>query len=73
MPRKSTSMTLDADLLDEARALGINISRSAEEGLAAAVKAERGRRWREENKAAFEEYNRYIEENGIPLSQYRKF
>ena len=71
--RRSTSMTLDADLLDEARALGVNISRSAEEGLAAAVKAERGRRWREENRAAFEEYNRYIEENGIPLAQYRKF
>ena len=71
--RRSTSMTLDAALLDEARALGVNISRSAEEGLAAAVKAERGRRWREENREAFEEYNRYIEENGIPLAQYRKF
>ena len=71
--RRSTSMTLDAALLDEARALGVNISRSAEEGLAAAVKAERGRRWREENKAAFEEANRYVEEHGIPLSKYRKF
>jgi antitoxin CcdA len=71
--RRATSLTLDRALLDEARALGLNISRAAEAGLAAAVKAERQRRWKEENAGAMADYNAYIEANGIPLAEYRKF
>ena len=64
--RRPTSLTLDAKLLDEAKALGLNLSRAAEAGLVAAVKAERKRRWAEENAGAIAEYNAWIEENGIP-------
>jgi antitoxin CcdA len=71
--RRATSMTLDANLLDEARALGINLSRAAEEGITAQVRAERARRWKEENKEAIAEYNRWIAENGVPLAGLRKF
>lgn len=35
--RRPTNVSLDADLVDEARALDLNVSRSCEEGLAAAV------------------------------------
>lgn len=31
------------------------------------------KRWREENAKAIADYNRFIKENGIPLSEYRKF
>ena len=65
-PRRATSMTLDAALLDEARTLGINLSRAAEEGILAQVRAERARRWKEENATDIAAYNRWIEENGIP-------
>jgi antitoxin CcdA len=41
--------------------------------LAREVKAERERRFKEENAEAFEEYNRFIEENGLPLERYRTF
>ena len=71
--RRSTSLTLDRDLLDEAKELGVNISRAAEAGVLAAVKAERARRWKIDNAEAVAAYNKWIEENGIPLSQYRKF
>ena len=71
--RRSTSLTLDRDLLDQARELGVNISRAAEAGVAAAVKAERARRWKIDNAEAVAAYNKWIEENGIPLAQYRKF
>lgn len=71
--RRATSMTLDATLLDEARALGVNISRAAEEGIRLQVRAERARRWKEDNAQAIVDYNRWIEENGVPLSQFRKF
>ena len=71
--RRATSMTLDAALLDEARALGVNLSRAAEEGLLAAVKAERKRRWAEENAEFIRDYNQWIAENGVPLAEFRKF
>jgi antitoxin CcdA len=69
--RRPTSLTLDAKLLDEAKALGLNVSRAAEEGLLAAVKAERKRRWRAENAGFIEDYNRMIEEEGIPNQDIR--
>lgn len=71
--RRSTSMTLDAALLDEARALGINISRAAEAGLATAVKQARREAWQRENAEAIQSYNDYIEKNGLPLAEFRMF
>ncbi len=71
--RRATSMTLDAALLDEARALGVDLSRAAEEGILAQVRAARARRWKEENAADVAAYNRWIEENGVPFGSYRKF
>jgi antitoxin CcdA len=71
--RRSTSLTLDRDLLDEAKELGVNISRAAEAGVLAAVKAERARRWKVDNAEAVAAYNKWIEENGVPLARYRKF
>lgn len=71
--RRSTSLTLDRRLLDEARDLGVNVSRAAEAGLAEAVGAARARRWQEENAAAIAEYNAFIDADGIPLAEFRKF
>ena len=73
MPRKATNVTLDADLLAAARELGINVSRAAETGLSEAVRRARSENWREENREALESYNRWIEENGLPLEKYRQF
>ena len=69
--RRSTSMTLDVALLDEARALGVNVSRAAEEGILAQVRNERARRWKEENVEFIRDYNDWIAENGIPNSDIR--
>ena len=71
--RKAANLYIDADLLAEAKALSVNISRAAEGGIAEAVKAEKERRWREENRAAIAQNNRYFEEHGLPFSEYRGF
>lgn len=71
--RKAANLSLDEDLVSEARALDINISRAAENGIALALKAERERRWRAENADAVDDMNRYIEKNGLPLSNWRQF
>jgi antitoxin CcdA len=71
--KKAANLSIDERVIAEARAYDINISRAAEEGIARAVKAEKERRWKEENAEAIASWNRYIAENGLPLAQYRRF
>ncbi len=71
--RTKVNLTLDREIAAEARELGLNMSRLAEEAIARAVGAERNRRWREENRAAIEAYNAFIDRNGVPFAEYRKF
>jgi antitoxin CcdA len=37
------------------------------------TKEERWKRWRVENREAMESWNRYVEEHGLPLEDYRLF
>ena len=67
-PRRPTSLTLDRRL-----ELGINVSRAAGDGVARARRAARAQRWREENAAALDDYNRFVDASGIPLAEFRKF
>ncbi len=71
--RKATNVSLDAKLVAEAKVLGVNVSRACEEGLAAELKAERGRQWKIENAQAIESSNAYVREHGLPLARYRQF
>lgn len=71
--RSKVNLTLDTEVSAEARQLGLNMSRLAEEAIASAVKEERNRLWREQNKDALEAYGREIEREGLALSQYRSF
>ncbi|MBJ7440996.1 MAG: type II toxin-antitoxin system CcdA family antitoxin [Sphingopyxis sp.] len=72
-PKKATNVSLSADLVDEARQLGINVSEACQTGLAAEVKKAREAAWKEENRAAIESWNDYIRKNGLPLAKYRQF
>ena len=71
--RRPTNLSIDPELMEEAKALSVNASRAAEDGIARAVAEERSRRWKEENREAIESSNRYVEEHGLPLSKYRMF
>lgn len=71
--KRGTNVSLRSDLVAEARALGISLSGACEQGLAAAVKAEKERRWLEENDEAIRGYNAWIAENGVPLARFRRF
>ena len=50
-----------------------NEFRAAKAAMSKAEIAEMRKVWLEESQAAFEDYNRYIEEHGIPLAEYRQF
>ena len=71
--KRATNVSLDGRLLTEARALGINISRACDHGLALHIAEERARRWLEENKAALDSSNAYVERHGLPLARHRQF
>lgn len=47
--------------------------RAAKAAMSVAEREELGRVWLEESQGFFEYYNRYIEENGLPLAEYRQF
>ncbi len=71
--RRPTNVSLDSRLVEDAKALGINVSRASEEGLAREIKAERQRRWLEDNKDALDEYNEWVRNNELPFAKYRQF
>ncbi len=71
--RRAANLSIDGDLMDEAKAMKINLSRAAEVGIARAVAAERARRWSEENADVVRGTNEYIAKHGLPLQKYRAF
>ncbi|WP_426231177.1 type II toxin-antitoxin system CcdA family antitoxin [Pararhizobium sp. DWP3-4] len=71
--RKSANLSLDSDLVSQARDLKINLSRAAEDGIGRAVKAEQERLWRLENAEAIRLENDYVAKHGLPLAKYRQF
>lgn len=71
--RKPTNVSLDVALVEEAKALDVNISLAAAKGLQEAVAKRRAERWLEENKAALESSNAWVEKHGLPLAKYRMF
>jgi len=71
--RKATNITLDAELLEQARGLKINISHAAQEGVSRAVAAKQAAIWLQENQAALDSSNAYGDQNGLPLIKHRNF
>jgi len=71
--KKAANLSIRADLLEEARAYKINLSQTLETALADVVKKEKERRWLEENRAAIEAYNRFVEKHGLFSDRFRTF
>lgn len=71
--KTATNVSLDSELVAEARALGVSISQASNSGLEEAVKRARGEAWLKENWEALESYNAWVEANGLPLAKYRLF
>lgn len=71
--KKATNVSLAEPLLAEARELRINVSQAAEAGVARAVAEKRAERWLQENRAAIESSNAYVEKHGLPFEKFRMF
>lgn len=71
--KKATNLTLNTEVLAEAKKLGINISKACDAFLESLVKQEKERLWKLENAKFISEYNQITEEEGLPLDKWRTF
>jgi antitoxin CcdA len=67
--KRKTSLSLDAETLDAARDLGLNVSALADLALKQAVAQARRQQWRAENADAFAAQAEWHEKNGHPLAE----
>ncbi|CAG0939966.1 hypothetical protein GALLN_00797 [Gallionellaceae bacterium] len=72
-PKKSANLSINADLLQQAKQLNINLSQTLEQHLAEIVRQARRSQWLAENKRALDEYNRRIESRGAFSDGLRRF
>ncbi|WP_457606163.1 type II toxin-antitoxin system CcdA family antitoxin [Nitratifractor sp.] len=69
--KRAINLSVNSDLLAQAKALGINLSQSFEKNLEELVRREKERRWLEENREAIEERNRFVEKHGLFWEKFR--
>jgi antitoxin CcdA len=72
-PKKPTNLSINSDLLQQAKEHHINLSQALELRLAEILREEKRRQWQEENQDAIEEYNRRIETQGVFSDGLRQF
>jgi antitoxin CcdA len=71
--RKATNLTLDAEVLKQARALGINLSAVLEARLVELIRDAERERWRVANREAVEDYNARVARDGAFGDRFRRF
>jgi len=72
-PKKSANLSINADLLQQAKLLNINLSQTLEQHLIEIVRQAQQKQWLAENQSALEEYNQRIEKQGVFSDGLRRF
>ena len=70
--KRAVNLSINAELLDEAKALGINLSATFERALEDAVRARKREQWLAENREGIEAYNAHVAEHGVLSPAFRK-
>lgn len=71
--RRPTNLSVDADLLRQARELGIKLSQVLERALVERIRDARAATWLAENAEAIAAYNREVERRGAFSDGLRRF
>ncbi len=72
-PKRPTNLSINSDLLRQAKDYHINLSKALEQRLVEMLLEEKRREWKEENHDAIEAYNRRIEACGVFSDGLRRF
>ena len=71
--KKPTNLSINSDLLAQARAVKLNLSRVLEERLVEILRERARVTWLERNRAALEAYNQRVERDGVFSDGLRRF
>lgn len=71
--KRATNVSLSVAVLEDAKALGINVSQVCEASLRSYVRDEQARRWKEEHQEFIAAYNASVDKDGLPLDEWRGF
>ena len=71
--KKPTRLSVNSDLLEKARGLGIDLAATLEEALATEVYTRQREIWLEENREAIEAYNEHVAQHGVFSAGVRGF
>ena len=73
VPKRATNLSINAELLREAKELDINLSAEFEKHLSEIVRQRRAEQWLQNNREAIDAYNRHIERDGLWSDGLRSF
>lgn len=71
--KRPVNLSIDADLLEKARSLGINLSQTLEVQLAQLVRKAEAAAWLKQNRTAVDAYNERIARDGLWSDGLRSF
>ncbi len=71
--KRATNVSINQGLLEEAKALDINLSATLERALEEEVRSRKRERWLEENREAIAAYNEHVRKHGIWSDGLRGF
>jgi len=69
--KKAANLSINRDLLAEARSLNINLSATLEWALTEKIRQEKRNQWRKDNREAIDNCNTLAEENGLFSDKHR--
>ena len=72
-PKKATNLSVNADLLNKARELDINLSATLEQALVEVLRQRQRERWLAQNRGAIAAYNDHVEKHGTFSDGVRTF
>ncbi|HMM57609.1 MAG TPA: type II toxin-antitoxin system CcdA family antitoxin [Rudaea sp.] len=69
--KKPTNVSINSELLADAREFGLNLSAELEERLTETVRKLRAEQWLRDNREAIKAYNKFVEEHGVFGEEFR--
>jgi antitoxin CcdA len=72
-PKKATNVSLNSDLLQQAKAMKINLSAALEREVIHLIRRKQRLQWLEENQGALDSYNRFVDRHGAFSDGLRQF
>jgi antitoxin CcdA len=72
-PKKPANLSINSDLLQQAKDMDINLSAALEHALKEKLKEKFAIKWREENKKTIAAYNKYVDAHGTFGDKTRSF